>query len=150
MPKGAEFDAGAKARYIQLIRRGRPPRLAAEDIGFTYATVRKHAGLDPDFAEAMVEAGYASIEPVEEVLRDKALEGDMSAIKMVLTNVGEPGRWLDKRVVQQQITGPGGGPIQIAVAAEIRAVLTDPDTRHAAIETLCREVPMLTAEAESA
>lgn len=142
----AAFNQAAKDRYLTLIARGRMPRMAAEDIGFTWGTIRRHLKEDADFAEAMDEAQRRALEPIEEVLYDMALERDLGAIKEVLHNRA-PEDWRDARVVQQQITGPGGGPVQIAaVTVDVwREVLTNPELREQAI-SMAREIPAIEAE----
>lgn len=131
----APFDADAKAAYVRRIAQGRPPLSAAEDIGFTWPTIRRHLQDDPEFAEACQIAEMRATEPVEETLMDLALEGNIVAIKEVLHN-RRPDRWQDRKVVQNQHVGPGGGPIQVVTMEVLREALTEGDTREAMLELL--------------
>lgn len=135
----AAFSQQHKRRYIALIDRGRMPRLAAEDIGFSWSTIQRHLRDDPDFRQACEEASLRLDEHVEEVLLDKALDGDMGAIKMWFQG-RQPGKYQESR--QVQVTGPGGGPIQLATASTegLRTMLTSPESRTAMLE-LVREIP---------
>lgn len=141
----APFDDDAKARYLSLIVRGRMPRMAAEDIGFTWATVQHHKRRDPAFAEAFHEAQRRALEPIEEVAYDKALEGDFNFVKLVLFN-RTPEEWSDRKTVTH--TGPGGGPIQVAAVSTdaLREMLTNPEIRREALD-MVREIPALGAPA---
>lgn len=129
------FDADAKAAYLKRLSAGRPPLMAAEDIGFTWRTIRHHLAEDPEFREDCEIAEKRATEPIEQVLYDEALEGRQWAVTEVLHN-RRPERWADRKVVQQQITGPGGGPIQVVTMEALREVLTSPDTRREALEFL--------------
>lgn len=139
------FDADAKAAYIARLATGRQPLMAAEDIGFTWQTIRSHVREDPDFAEACQIAELRATEPIAEVMYDKALEGEQWAVKEVLHN-RNPERWMDRKVVQQQLTGPGGGPIQVVTMELLREIVTDGDTRADALAFL-HAVPAIEAVA---
>jgi hypothetical protein len=135
------FGPDEKARYVELIRRGRMPRMASEDVGFTWATIKTHLKNDPEFAEAVTEAKRRALEPIEEVTYDLALEGKEWAVKEILHNK-LPDEWSDRRVTQTQLTGPGGGPIQIAAVSTDawRLALTNPELRADAL-SFGRELP---------
>jgi hypothetical protein len=143
------FDVNAKRRYTELIRRGRPPALAAEDLGFSFGTIRKHMREDRDFADGVEAAALVLAEEVEQVYFDIAVEGnDPNTTRDWLRN-RLPQRWRDTgKVIQHQLTGAGGGPIQIAAASTdaLRAVLADPESRQEAL-AFAREMPAIEAEA---
>ncbi len=145
---GRGFDDDAKARWLTLIARGRMPRSAAEDIGFTYPTIQGHLRRNPEFSAAYAEARRRALEPIEEVAYDKALEGDFNFVKMVLNNRA-PEDWSDRKVVSH--TGPNGGPIQVAAVStdSLREMLTNPELRREAL-SLMREIPAIEATAREA
>lgn len=119
------------------------PRLAAEDIGFTWATVSRHLKDDREFATAVHEASMRVDEQVEEVLLDLALDGNMAAITKWFQG-RQPGKYVDTR--QVQVTGAGGGPIQLAAVSTdaLRQMLTNPESRGDMLE-LVREIPAIEA-----
>lgn len=137
------FDALVKKRYVALIDRGRLPRLAAEDVGFAWTTVQRHLKDDPEFREACEEASRRLDEHVEEVLLDKALDGDLGAIRMWFQG-RQPGKYVESK--QVQVTGAGGGPIQLASVSTdgLRTMLTSPESRADMLE-LVREIPAIEA-----
>lgn len=137
------FSEQHKRRFVALIDRGRLPRLAAEDIGYTWGTVKRHLASDPEFREACEEASLRVDEHVEEVLLDKALEGDLGAIRMWFQG-RQPGKYVEAK--QVQVTGAGGGPIQLATTSTdgLRKMLTSPDSRKEMLE-LVKEIPAIEA-----
>lgn len=139
------FDALVKKRYVALLDRGRLPRLAAEDVGFAWSTVQKHLKEDREFALACHDASMRLDEHVEEVLLDKALDGDLGAIRMWFQG-RQPGKYVESK--QVQVTGAGGGPIQIAAVStqQLRTMLTDPAQRGDMLE-LVKEIPAVPIEA---
>lgn len=140
---GNAFGPREKARFVELVQRGRRPRTAAEDVGFTWQTVRNHLRSDPAFAEAFQEAGDLASERVEEVVYDLATEGSLAAAKFWLTNRTRD--WVDS-TKQVQVTGAGGGPIELAVGSTEmwRNLLQDPEARTEAL-AFAREVPAIEA-----
>ncbi len=137
------FDEQAQRRYLMLISRGRSPALAAEDIGFAHSTIKRYLKQNVDFANGFNDALDTVNGRVEEVLLEKAHDGDFQAIKMWLTN-RSGGRWQDQKTLNTHISGPGGSPIQIAQSSVLvlREVLTDGQTRKKALGML-NEIPAL-------
>ena len=142
------FDDHAKKRFATLISRGRPPALAAEDIGFTWATVRRHLGEDAEFREAVEQATLVVDATVQEVAFDLATDGKHPASTWRWLERRQRVEWADTRSVQHTVSGPGGGPIVLAavVGQALREVLVAPDTRESAL-ALARSVPIIEAEA---
>ncbi len=140
------FDDQAKKRFATLISRGRPPALAAEDIGFTWPTVRRHLGEDAEFREAVEQATLVVDATVQEVAFDLATDGKHPASKWRWLERRQRQEWADTRNVQHTVSGPGGGPIVLAqvVGGALREVLSDPETRAAAL-AMVREVPAIEA-----
>lgn len=143
---GKTFDATAKKRYCLLIARGRRPASAAHDIGFSLATIKSHLKRDESFAELYTSSAMLANERVEEVLYDKATDGDLGAIKEWLHNRA-PDEWKDQKVIQNQISGPGGGPVQIVRSSvlALREVLMGDDTRVAGL-VMVDDIPALGPE----
>lgn len=136
------FGTAEKRRVVRLVSQGKPLSAAAEQVGFSLATVRRHIAMDPDFANALDEANDVLDDRAEGVLYDRAMDGNMTALQMWLYN-RRPERWRDMKTVRQEITGAGGGPIAVAavVATTLREVLHDGTTRDRALG-LVRAVPI--------
>lgn len=134
------FGDFEKKRFVDLLARGRAPALAAEDIGFTYATIRRHLKEDVAFAEAAEQAILVVDARVEEVAYDMATSGDNPASTWKWLERRRPAQWGETKNVQ--VTGPGGGPIQLAAVTTdaLREVLTAGDTRDAAL-AMVQELP---------
>lgn len=134
------FGDFEKKRFVELLARGRAPALAAEDIGFTYATIRRHLKEDVAFAEAAEQAVLVVDARVEEVAYDMATSGDNPASTWKWLERRRPAQWGETKNVQ--VTGPGGGPIQLAAVTTdaLREVLTAGDTRDAAL-AMVQELP---------
>lgn len=134
------FGDFEKKRFVELLARGRAPALAAEDIGFTYATIRRHLKEDVAFAEAAEQAVLVVDARVEEVAYDMATSGDSPASTWKWLERRRPAQWGETKNVQ--VTGPGGGPIQLAAVTTdaLREVLTAGDTRDAAL-AMVQELP---------
>ena len=134
------FGDFEKKRFVDLLARGRAPALAAEDIGFTYATIRRHLKEDVAFTEAAEQAILVVDARVEEVAYDMATSGDNPASTWKWLERRRPAQWGETKNVQ--VTGPGGGPIQLAAVTTdaLREVLTAGDTRDAAL-AMVQELP---------
>jgi len=124
-----------------LIKNRNGRQHAAEALGFTWATVRRHLKEDGEFAQRVDEAENLLIEQIEGVLIDEALDGNLGAIKMFLHNRAGH-RWRDEQVIRKELSGPNGGPIQLVQAnvLALREVLTEGTIREAALE-MVRELP---------
>jgi hypothetical protein len=124
------FESKHADAYVALIAKGELPIHAAAKIGFTLATIKNHLKHDESFRERVDLAAGAVLEDVEGVLLSMALDRNLGAIKFYLTN-RDSKRWVDSRTINQQISGPDGGPVQvgIAVVAALREVIQqrDPD-----------------------
>lgn len=133
---------------MTLIERGRQPRLAAEDIGFAYSTVRQHLSTDREFALAVQDAADLVTDRVVEVALDMATSGDNSTMTRYWLNNRRQHEWQDAKVSQVQVTGAGGGPIQLATGSvEMwRQILSDPDARADAL-AFAGEIPAIEATA---
>jgi len=122
MPRA--FDTEARLRVIQKMRTGGNLTLAAEEAGLPVATVRQ-----------------ATLREV--LIRDENVPGMF--------------RWLESRQAQEfgqkklvvnQHVGPGGGPIQVAVATtdQLRELLGDPEYRDKMLSVV-NDLPMIEATA---
>ena len=142
------FDDKTKARFVELTKRGRPPALAAEDVGFTWATVRKHMKDDPDFLAAYDQAVLVVDSRVAEVAYDLAVSGDSPASTWKWLERRQRAEWADQKNVTHTVSGPNGGPIQLAAVTTqaLREVLTGSDTREVAL-AMVDQIPAIEATA---
>lgn len=136
MPSGVPFDDEQKARLLRLVgEKGLHPATAAEQIGFTWGTVKSHLESDSGFREAFVEAQEVSIARVEDKLYEQAIEyGNLGAIKMILTNRAPRGRWVDER--DRGAGGRGGLTDPTLVLAGVREMLSSPEGGSSVVDTL--------------
>lgn len=142
------FGPTEKQRFINLISTGRPPALAAEDVGVTWATVRKHLREDPEFGAQVEQATLIVDSRVQEVAYDAAVSGDDMASTWKWLERRQRSEWADTKNVQHTVSGPGGGPVMLGavVGQALREVLTDPETRTEAL-ALARQLPAIEATA---
>lgn len=142
------FGATEKQRFVNLISTGRPPAFAAEDVGVTWATVRKHLREDPEFGAQVEQATLIVDSRVQEVAYDAAVSGDDMASTWKWLERRQRSEWADTKNVQHTVSGPGGGPVMVGalVGEALRGVLVAPDTRDSALQ-LARSVPIIEAEA---
>lgn len=132
---GRAFSERDKGRYVRLIAKGVDKVAAAEKIGFAYSTVKRHLKDDESFASMVEDARDEVTDRVEAKLQTLALEKEnLGAITYWLENT-RPDRWRNTKTIKTELSGPGGGPIQLVQATTIalREVLSDPSTRAAAI-----------------
>ena len=142
------FGEKEKRRYVSIVSTGRPPALAAEDVGVTWATVRKHLREDPEFGADVEQATLIVDARVQEVAYDAAVSGDDMASTWKWLERRQRHEWADTKNVQHTVSGPGGGPVMVGalVGEALRGVLVAPDTRESALQ-LARSVPIIEAEA---
>lgn len=145
------FGATEKQRFVNLISTGRPPALAAEDVGVTWQTVRKHLREDPEFGAQVEQATLIVDSRVQEVAYDAAVSGDDMASTWKWLERRQRHEWADTKNVQHTVSGPGGGPVMVGalVGEALRGVLVAPETRDSALQ-LARSVPIIEAEAREA
>lgn len=92
-----------KEQFLERVARGVPPMLAGHELRWHPKQVSALMA-DPEFMELVDAAIERSIDTIESVLHDKAKNGNMSAIMMVLYN-RRPERWRDvKRIEVSQQT----------------------------------------------
>lgn len=135
MPSGVPFDDEQKDRVLRLVaEKGLHPATAAEQVGFTWATVKEHLLTDDLFREAFADAQEMALARIEDKLYDEALHGNLGAIKMWLTNRAPRGRWVDER--DRGAGGRGGLGDPTLVLAGVREMLTAADGGTAVVDTL--------------
>lgn len=123
-----------KQRFLGLVQRGIPQLHAAIDVGWTVAKWKRLLA-DADFNELVQVAEEYELDGIEMVLKDKAKDGNMDAIKMVLIN-RRPQRWADRRQVDVS------GEIRVAEVLVdstrdgLRAMFEDAEIRRSAIAAL--------------
>ena len=146
MPRA--FDTEARLRVIQKMRTGGNLTIAAEAAGFSVATVKRHMKEDPAFAQEITDAINYGDGEMQVTLREVLIREE---------NVPGMFRWLEsrqaqdfgqKKLVVNQHVGPGGGPIQVAVATtdQLRELLGDPDYRDKMLAVV-NDLPMIEATA---
>lgn len=141
------FDDAAKSRFVELIKRGRPPALAAEDISYSWRTIQSHIKTDAEFAADIEQAIMVVDSRVEETAYDLAVSGEHPASTWKWLEARKRGEFGTSTNVQHTVTGPGGGPIQLAAVAvqALREVLVDEETRQPAL-AMVSSVPIIEVE----
>ena len=81
-----KFTEQVRDAYLSSIRSGNMRNESARIAGISYRTVERRRKNDPEFAADELRAFDEANEGVEKVLRDMALQGDISAIKMWLAS----------------------------------------------------------------
>ena len=81
-----KFTEAVRDAYLASIRSGNMRNESARIAGISYRTVERRRKNDPEFAADELRAFDEANEGVEKVLRDMALQGDISAIKMWLAS----------------------------------------------------------------
>lgn len=89
IPGGGRSEAAHKRlqslkKYLLLLEEGHLEKAAARIVGLSFATVKKERGDNPQFAEAEQIAKAIGNEEIEQVLRDKARDGDYQSIAKFL------------------------------------------------------------------
>lgn len=136
------FDDQAKRRYIRVLEQGRPRKLAAADLGFSWNTVAKHLREDPEFREQFNDALDRRIERIEEVGLELAEDGHFGAIKFMLER-------LSREKYGDPTKGQGGGPTSVTqvaiVTTDALRELLSGDDRDQALGFV-NDLPVLEAE----
>jgi len=104
-----KFGAQKRTEFLQNLRDGMRRGAAAEAVGVTRETVRLVYRDEPEFASAVEQAEMDANETVEDALYQAATSGNVTAIQVWLYN-RQPERWVDKRNVKMEHSGPDGGP----------------------------------------
>ncbi len=92
----AKFTEYKRTRYLKAIRKGSNLGESAAYAGISAHTARVYTRAHPEFAEAVRLAEEEGCEPIESVVRQKALSGNLTACFFWLQN-RHPSRWSDKR-----------------------------------------------------
>ena len=145
---GIPFDDVQKQRVLGMIRNGATLAYAASQCGFSPATVRKHIREDREFAQAVTDAVQVGDGEIQMKLRKEILEQKSIGGMFKWMERREPGDWGEKKLVVNQHVGPGGGPIQHAIATtdQLRELLSDPEYRDKTL-AMVRDLPMIEATA---
>lgn len=94
--KGYKCTAKKKAEYCDKLRLGFRRGRAAEAVGLARSTIARALRADPEFIAAVDLAEIEACEPVEDVLYQLAMKGNIVAIQIWLYN-RNPDRWRDQR-----------------------------------------------------
>lgn len=145
MASGQPFDDTLKDRMLRLVaEKGLHPATAGEEVGVTWATVKRHLAEDELFREALFEAQEMALARIEDKLYDEALHGNLGAIKMWLTNRAPRGRWVDERDRGAGAIGPG---VQGEVVGALRELVSGAADRGSTIDSLL-STPLPVVDAE--
>ncbi len=107
MKKGPIFHRShaLRRKCISLIRNGMGVVQAAKELMVSPSSIVHYSRAHPEFHAILAEARMAAIrlknENVEDALYQKAIDGDVSAVKFWLTN-RSPSRWTDRRHIAYQ------------------------------------------------
>lgn len=148
MASGIPFDAQAKHRIVLALQNGDSLTHAALECGFSTQTIRKHLKDDAEFAQAVADAaGYADGKMQSHLYKTILAEDSISGMFRWLES-RQPQDFGQKKLVVNQHVGPGGGPVQIAVAStdSLRELLSDDDYRDKMLSVV-KELPMIEATA---
>lgn len=147
MPTGQPFTETDRDAICEMVSNGVSLSTAAEQVGFSLRTVRRHLQGDDEFRQMLLEAEQIATGRVEDVLYEAATKHKEAwAVKMWLTNRSEQGRWVDER---DRGAGRGGGEITGgAVIVAVREVLTGSQDTTVATDALM-SVPLPAIEVAS-
>ena len=108
----SEHEDAAIRVYLEAIRSGYGPIMAARLVNSTAAEIERFARLNEPFAQSVREAVDESLERVESKVKESAQEGDMTAAKLVLES-HLPEKWSkpDREMLVRL-----GAPVEIDVA----------------------------------
>ncbi len=90
------LDEKRKNRYLGALRQGMRRGEACKAAGVCRSSICDLIKRDPEFAAACEQAEVDACDPVESVLHQKALSGNMKAIEMWLTR-RSAARWADRK-----------------------------------------------------
>jgi len=123
-----------KLDFIEKVKLGVPPLHAAIDLGWSARRLSRLMA-EKDFAEMLATAIDYRDDAVEMVAFQKAVNGNMEAIKLWLQN-RRPDRWADKRV--HEIHATGGMQIAVIDATKdaLAGFLAEAGSRSEAIAAL--------------
>lgn len=144
MGSGQPFDEQAKRRLLFALKDGDSLNHAAIECGFSVQTVRKHIKADPEFAQEVADAvGYADGKMQRHLYKTIMAEDSISGMFRWLES-RQPHEFGQKKLVVNQHVGPGGGPIQVAVAStdSLRELLSDDNYRDKML-AMVHDLPMI-------
>jgi len=121
LKQGRGFTPDKQADYLAAIARGLTRSKAAVAADVSTATVRDYMKKDPAFAAAVVEAEAQACDEVEDVLRELALSGHMTALMFWLQNRA-PDRWKDMRRVEKKVTHEGTVTHELEAGATMQRI----------------------------
>jgi hypothetical protein len=148
MATGVPFDDVAKKRVLVALKSGSSLAVASAKAGFSPSTVRKHLQADPEFANAVADHRAQVNGEVEDMVLRRIMEDENISAGFEWLKRRDPYEFGDRKIITNQHVGPGGGPVQIAVATtdQLRELLGDPDSRAQMLDVV-RQLPMIEATA---
>ena len=112
-----KFSQRRKNQFVKLLAEGLRRTAAAEQVGVAYSTIHRNLMRDETFAAAVDDAEMHIDDQVVDALFEAATSGNVPAATYWLNN-RRPQEWGDRKKVEAEHSGPGGGPISIQVIWE--------------------------------
>lgn len=97
-----KFDAAAQIRFLKLFALGGTVQEAARAAGVAAITVHRERRRDPEFAKRFQDALELNTDGVEDLLRNLAGEGNVTAIFGIL-RARRPGVWRETKAVDANV-----------------------------------------------
>jgi len=113
-----KFTKRKQNQYLALRSQGIGPWKAAEEVGMSRVGIWQFAQDHPDFKAAEEAACETATDDVVNALWESAASGNVRACEYWLNN-RRPDEWKDKKSVDQQVSGPGGKPIEVINTANL-------------------------------
>ncbi len=98
------FDEPKRRAYLEMLRKGFGRYKAQDFIGSDRRAVRYYLEIHPEFRDEILAAEEEASEPVENVLYQRAIDGEPWAVKMWLQGRMYQ-RWGEKSVVKHEVSG---------------------------------------------
>lgn len=115
----AKFTDEKREEYLRLRRMGKGHYTTCRTIGIGEAAVRTYLRLNPEFGQEVTAAEHEFLEGIEDVLFEKAKDGEFGPIKEVLSKRNRE-KWGDDKTVNVNHTGRieiEAGPAMARIAA---------------------------------
>jgi len=103
MGKAFEITPKIITRVKSLAKQGLTKYQIAASLGIHRDTLNEKEKKHPDLSDAIEEGKQLGIAEVVSVLKEKAIDGDIAAMKYYLNNRGNED-WKDKQVVESTVT----------------------------------------------
>ena len=113
-----KFNLEAQERFLRIFGLGGTVREAATAAGVSFVTVMRERRRDPDFAKRFQDALELNTDGVEDLLRNLASQGNITAVFGVL-RARRPGVWREQKAVDANLN------VNLAASGELFTQLID-------------------------